>query len=61
MKFSPMIKKIEKIIKNKTYGNLNFVSIYHSEHIKNFHKYEDYKKLYAAKKSWRRCCPNTNS
>lgn len=51
MKFSPMIKKIEKIIKNKTYGNLNFISIYHSEHIKNFHKYEDYKKLYAAKKN----------
>ena len=51
MKFSPIIKKLQKIIKNKKYGNLNFVSIYHSEHIKNFHKYEDYKKLYAAKKN----------
>ena len=51
LRFSPIIKKIEKIIKNKMYGNLNFVSIFHSEHIKNFHKYEDYKKLYAAKKN----------
>ena len=51
MKFSPIIKKIEKIIKKNIYGNLNFVSIFHSEHIKNFHKYENYKKLYAAKKN----------
>ena len=51
MKFSPIIKKLEKIIENKKYGDLNYVSIYHSEHIKNLHKYEDYKKIYAAKKN----------
>lgn len=51
MKFSPIIKKLEKIIENKKYGDLNYVSIYHSEHIKYLHKYEDYKKIYAAKKN----------
>lgn len=50
MRFSPILIKLQKIIHSNKYGNLNFVSIYHGEHIKNFHKYENYKKLYAARK-----------
>jgi len=48
--FCPIIKKIKKIISNKSLGDLKYLSIHHGEHIKNFHKYENYKNLYAAKK-----------
>lgn len=51
MKFCPIINKLKYFVKNKTYGEPKYISIHHGEHIKNFHKYEDYKKLYAAKKN----------
>ena len=50
LRFSPIIIKLKKILESKNYGDLNQILIHHGEHIKNFHKYEDYKKLYASKK-----------
>ena len=50
LKFCPMIKYLQNIILTRKYGNINFISIHHGEHIKNFHKYENYKDLYASKK-----------
>ena len=50
LRFCPIIKKLKKIINNKSFGNLKYLSVHHGEHIKNFHKYENYKNSYAAKK-----------
>jgi predicted dehydrogenase len=51
MKFCPIINKIKYFVKKKMYGEPKYISIHHGEHIKNFHKYENYEKLYAAKKN----------
>ena len=50
LRFNPIIKKLKKILSNKKYGKLNQILIHHGENIKNFHKYESYKNMYAAKK-----------
>lgn len=50
LRFNPIIKKLKKIVSNKNYGKLNQVLIHHGENIENFHKYESYKKMYAARK-----------
>ncbi len=50
LKFCPIINFLKKIIKERKYGNIKYISIHHGEHIKNFHKYERYEKLYASKK-----------
>jgi predicted dehydrogenase len=50
LKFCPIINYLKKIISQEKFGKINFVSIHHGEHIKNFHKYENYKNLYASKK-----------
>lgn len=50
LKFCPIINKLKKIIVSEKYGKPKYISIHHGEHIKNFHKYENYSDLYAAKK-----------
>ncbi len=50
MRFCPLIKNLKKIINSNHFGALNQISIHHGENINNFHKYENYKDLYAAKK-----------
>ena len=50
LRFNPIIKKLKKILSNKKHGKLNQILIHHGENIKNFHKYESYKNMYAAKK-----------
>tara|TARA_Y100000992_G_scaffold296350_2_gene258447 strand:- start:929 stop:1930 length:1002 start_codon:yes stop_codon:yes gene_type:complete len=50
LRFSPILKQIKRILKNKKFGKLNQVLIHHGENINNFHKYEDYKNIYASKK-----------
>lgn len=50
LRFSPIIIKLKKIIQSNTYGKLNQILIHHGENINNFHKYENYKDLYAARK-----------
>ncbi len=50
LRFNPIIKKLKNILSNKNYGKLNQVLIHHGENIKNFHRYENYKNMYAAKK-----------
>lgn len=53
MKFDPLVLYLKKFLNKpiKKLGKLNFVNIHNGENIKNFHKYEDYKISYAAKKS----------
>ena len=50
MKFCPIINFLKKTIKNKKLGIIRYLSIHHGEHIKNFHTYEKYENLYAARK-----------
>ncbi len=50
LKFCPIINKLRKIIKSEIYGKPKYLYVHHGEHIKNFHKYEKYENLYAAKK-----------
>ena len=51
LRFNPIIKYLEKIIKKKSpIGNIINAHIHHGENIKDFHPYENYKVSYAAKK-----------
>ena len=51
MRFNPLIRYLEKIIKKKSpIGKLITAHIHHGENIKNFHPYENYKISYAANK-----------
>jgi|TARA_B110001450_G_C17583057_1_gene465784 predicted dehydrogenase len=51
LRFNPIILKLKKIINSNKFGKLNHILIHHAENINNFHKYENYKDLYAAKKN----------
>ena len=51
LRFNPIITRLKKIINSNTLGKLNQILIHHGENINNFHKYENYKNLYAAKKN----------
>ena len=50
-RFNPIIIKLKKLLKTNKFGKLNQIFIHHGENINNFHKYENYKNLYAAKKN----------
>jgi len=51
LRFNPIIKYLENILKNKSViGKVFACHIHHGEHIKDFHPYEDYKISYAAVK-----------
>ena len=51
LRFNPIIKYLEKIIKkNSPIGKIFTVQIHHGEHIEDFHPYEDYRISYAANK-----------
>ncbi len=50
IKFNPLFKHLRKFL-NKNKDNIKKVEIFNGEHIDDFHKYEDYKISYAAKKS----------
>lgn len=51
LRFNKCLLEIRNIIKKKIIGDICGANIYHGENIKNFHIYEDYKNIYAAKKS----------
>ena len=51
LRFSPIMIELKKLIKSNIYGKLNQILIHHGENINNFHKYENYKGLYAARKN----------
>jgi len=51
LKFCPIINKLRNIVRSEKYGKPKYVYIHHGEHIKNFHKYENYKNLYASKRN----------
>jgi len=51
LRFNPLIKYLENIIKKKSpIGKLIAAHIHHGENIKDFHPYENYKNSYAANK-----------
>jgi predicted dehydrogenase len=51
LRFNPLIKYLEKIIKKKSViGKLLTAHIHHGENIKDFHPYENYRISYAANK-----------
>ena len=50
LRFTPWIKKIKEIINSNIYGKPVFVSAKVSEYMPGWHKYEDYRDSYAAKK-----------
>lgn len=49
-RFHPLIKYIKKLLLNNKLGKLIGANIYSGEYLPNFHKYEDYRKSYAANK-----------
>jgi len=52
LRFNPIIKYLEKIIKKKSpIGKIFSLHIHHGEHIADFHPYEDYRISYAANKN----------
>ena len=51
LRFSPIIMQLKKIVNSNKFGKLNQVLIHHGENINNFHKYENYKNMYASKKN----------
>lgn len=50
LRFNQCLSKIKEIVDNDVLGTICGANIYHGESLKNFHIYEDYKKIYAAKK-----------
>lgn len=50
LRFCPLINNLKNIINSNKFGKLNQVIIHHGENINNFHKYESYKNMYAAKR-----------
>ena len=50
LRFNPVIKKIKEILENKLIGDIVSVNSNICEYMPYFHKYEDYRKTYAAKK-----------
>lgn len=51
LRFNDCLNKIKDIINKNVIGEVCGANIYHGENIKNFHVYEDYKGIYAAKKN----------
>jgi len=51
MKFCPIINKLKEYVIKKSFGRPLYISIQQGENIKDFHKYEDYKKSYASIKN----------
>ena len=51
MRFHPILRDIKKVIKKKLYGNIVSASFHWGTYLPNHHKYENYKKGYAAKRS----------
>ena len=51
LRFNKCLIKIKSILNNKELGNICGVNIYHGENINNFHQYENYNNIYAAKKN----------
>ena len=51
LRFSPLIVRLKEIISSAKFGKLNQILIHHGENINNFHKFENYKNIYASKKS----------
>ena len=51
LRYHPFLKKIKDIIDNKKLGEIRLVDIRNSHYLPYHHKYEDYKKGYAANKS----------
>lgn len=50
MRFHPLIQAIKKMIDSNKLKNIFYVNSVWGEYLPNWHKYEDYKKSYAAKK-----------
>jgi predicted dehydrogenase len=50
LKFNPILIKLKKIIESEFLGKIYNVLIHQGEHLEDFHPYEDYTKLYAARK-----------
>jgi len=51
LRFNKCLIKIKSILKNNELGKICGANIYHGENLNNFHTYENYKKIYAAKKN----------
>jgi predicted dehydrogenase len=49
-RFNPLYIYLKKYLTKKNLGKINHVEIFNGEHIADFHKYEDYKTSFAAKK-----------
>ena len=49
-RFNPLYIFLKKYLKKKNLGKINHVEIFNGEHIADFHKYEDYKTSFAARK-----------
>lgn len=50
MLFHPMIKKLEKLLKNKQIGKILTVYYHFGHYLPNWHPWEDYRKFYVSKK-----------
>ena len=50
LRFHDCVQKILSILKKNNLGKINYASFYYGDSIENWHKYEDYKKSYAAQK-----------
>lgn len=49
MRFHPLIRKIDEIIKSKKYGNIISIQSKWGEYLPDWHPWEDYRESYAAK------------
>ena len=49
-RFNPLYIYLKKYLTKKNLGKINHVEIFNGEHIADFHKYENYKTSFAAKK-----------
>ena len=49
LRFNPIMIKLKKMVNSNKFGKLNQILIHHGENINNFHQYENYRNLYAAK------------
>ena len=61
MRFNPIIRYIEKILKDKTYGKVFSADFKNLSYLPKYHTYENYKNSYVAKKTWRWCSCITNT
>ena len=51
MRFNPIYNFTKKFLNSGKLGKIIYIRIFNGEHISDFHKYEDYKISYAARKS----------